>query len=269
MKLLTKLSVGIIILGLITGTYLFIKSNSVKQTQAVLVINKPKTITFKSKDNLTVTGELYQTNNAKLPYIILYHQAYSSRGEYVEIAPKLNKLGFNCLAIDQRCGGEANGVVNQTSIAATKLGMPTEFTDAYKDLEASLFYVKDELKADKIILWGSSYSASLVVILGSEYPNYISGILSFSPGEYFTLKNKTVEDYARTLKCPTFFTSEKITVSQWQPIFNSIPSKKKVSYIPKSNGTHGSAALFESFEFNKEYWIAVKNFLKDFEVNQH
>jgi hypothetical protein len=41
------------------------------------------------------------------PYILLSHQAGSNRAEYAPIAPRLVKPGFNCLAIDQRSGGEA------------------------------------------------------------------------------------------------------------------------------------------------------------------
>jgi len=64
-----------------------------------------KTITFPSHEGVTITADLYITNEDKnIPFIVLFHQAGFSRGEYREIAPKLNKLGFNCMAIDQRSG---------------------------------------------------------------------------------------------------------------------------------------------------------------------
>src|SRR5262245_54570689 len=64
-------------------------------------------ITFPSKDGLPVTADLYHVNDS-LPVILLCHQARFSRGEYREAAVKLNKFGFNCLAIDQRSGQEVN-----------------------------------------------------------------------------------------------------------------------------------------------------------------
>ena len=68
------------------------------------------TIRFPSEDGLMVTADLYIEKNEKdAPFIILYHQAGWSRGEYAQIAPRLNALGFNCLAVDLRSGGKVNG----------------------------------------------------------------------------------------------------------------------------------------------------------------
>jgi dienelactone hydrolase len=155
-----------------------------------------KTIMIESSDNLTITADLYQTSDKNAPYIILYHQARYSRGEYLEIAPKLNALGFNCIAIDQRSGDAVNGVKNETYQRAEKMGLATEYTDAWPDLVAALRYVKDELNAKEIIVWGSSYSSALVFVLASKYVDDINGIHSFSPGNYFDLYGKSVSRYA-------------------------------------------------------------------------
>jgi alpha-beta hydrolase superfamily lysophospholipase len=72
-------------------------------------------------DSLTIYGVLYHQSPQK-PIIVLCHQAGSSKDEYAEIAPQLNALGFNCLAIDQRSGGNRLGGVNQTAAAAEKKG---------------------------------------------------------------------------------------------------------------------------------------------------
>ena len=66
-----------------------------------------------------MVADLYrQSLGADAPLIVLCHQAGGSRGEYREIAPRLNKLGYQCLAIDQRAGGQVKGVVNETYRAA-------------------------------------------------------------------------------------------------------------------------------------------------------
>jgi hypothetical protein len=81
-----------------------------------------KKITFKASDGLQITADLYILNPSENSFIILFHQARWSRGEYLEIAPKLNKLGFNCMAVDQQSGGEINNIVNETH------GYTTNFT---------------------------------------------------------------------------------------------------------------------------------------------
>ena len=78
-------------------------------------------LTFPSKDGLTTTADWYPVNS-DYPIILLCHQNRFSRGEYVETAPRLNKLGFNCMAIDQRVGEEVNGVRNETAAECKKHG---------------------------------------------------------------------------------------------------------------------------------------------------
>ncbi|MDF1672231.1 MAG: hypothetical protein P1U41_01915, partial [Vicingaceae bacterium] len=101
-----------------------------------------KTVSFKAKDGLEITADLYLTKDDKAPIIILFHQAGWSRGEYKEIAPKLNKLGFNCMAVDQRSGGDVNEIDNETFKRAEKKGLPTTYVDAIPDLNAAIDYVK-------------------------------------------------------------------------------------------------------------------------------
>ncbi len=151
---------------------------------------KSETIHFTAEDGVKITADQYLISDSDAPFIILFHQAGYSRGEYREIAPKLNKLGFNCLAVDQRSGKEVNGIINKTNKEAKKLKKSTEYIDAIPDLEAAYLYVKDEMKAKKIIVWGSSYSAALVFYLADKYPDGIDGVLSFSPGEYFEINGK-------------------------------------------------------------------------------
>lgn len=223
-----------------------------------------KTVHYKSEDNVNVTADLYMTNDTSAPFILLFHQAGFSRGEYREIAPQLNELGFNCLAADQRSGITVNGVKNETNKSAKKLKKGTKYVDAIPDLIATYLYAKNQLKAKKIIIWGSSYSASLVLHLAGLYPNEIKGVLSFSPGEYFKIKNNSIADEALKIKCPVFITSAKNEQKDWQNIYDNIPSKKTF-FIPSKNGNHGSKALWKKQESHAEYWVAVKSFLSQFD----
>jgi len=222
-----------------------------------------KTITFPSTDGLEITADLYNTVENSDTYIILFHQAMFSRGSYRPIAPELNKLGFNCIAIDQRSGLKARGIDNETHKRAKKKGLTTQYPDAIPDLEATILFVKNELKAKKIIIWGSSYSASLVLYMGAKHPDLIDGILSFSPGEYFEIDGKKILSFVSEIKCPVFITSAKNERKQWIDFYENIHAPK-TSFLPKESGFHGSKALWFDKKGHEEYWKAVKEFLVKF-----
>jgi pimeloyl-ACP methyl ester carboxylesterase len=221
-----------------------------------------ETITFDAKDGLTVTGDLYLTDDLSAPFVLLCHQAGYSRGEYLEIAPKLNKLGYNCLAIDQRSGRGVNGIVNETNKAAQSAGLPVGYTAAYPDLEAALNYLVESYHPTQLIAWGSSYSASLVLILAAEHPQEIQAALAFSPGEYFSFNDQHIKDYAKKITQPVFITSSKSEAPAWRDIAGAISSTGCVFFVPQGSGVHGSSALMEKTKNNAEYWTAVEDFLK-------
>lgn len=225
--------------------------------------NTKKTITLKTKDDVLVTADIYLTEKKDAPFILLFHQAMFSRGEYIEIAPKLNKLGFNCIAIDQRSGRKVNGITNETCKDAKSKGLKTKYEDAYPDLEATLEYTKKTFSPKKIIVWGSSYSSSLVFILAAKHKE-ISGLLSFSPGEYFTFENKKIANWAKEVECPIFVTSSKKEAKEASLIFKNANNKSSIQFIPKNKGFHGSKALWEKKEGHEEYWIAIESFLSNF-----
>ncbi|MEN8187889.1 MAG: alpha/beta hydrolase [Bacteroidota bacterium] len=225
--------------------------------------NSKSVIHFNAEDGVKITADLYLLPQPDAPIIILYHQARFSRGEYKEIAPKLNKLGFSCIAIDQRSGNEVNNVVNQTHLEAVKLKKATEYIDAIPDVEAALRYVKKNFTPKKVIIWGSSYSSSLVLYMGGKYPDDVNGILAFSPGEYFKVDNKEIKIYASKIKSPVFITSAKKEKEHWQDIYDSISSDKQY-YLPETEGKHGSKALWVSNNGHQGYWDAVTSFLKKF-----
>ena len=120
-----------------------------------------KTITFKAEDGLEVTADLYMAHEQSATFIVLFHQAGWSRGEYLEIVPRLNKMGFNCMAVDQRSGGAVNDVENETYKRAVEKGKATDYISAYADMVAALKFAKQNYAKGKLIVWGSSYSSSL------------------------------------------------------------------------------------------------------------
>ena len=98
---------------------------------------EPESLSFLTADGLEISADLYRVSEDRATlFIVLFHQAGWSRGEYREIAPRLNALGFHCMAVDQRSGGGVNDVANETARRAAAEGLGTSYLDALPDLAA-------------------------------------------------------------------------------------------------------------------------------------
>lgn len=214
-----------------------------------------KTISFPSLDGLPITADFYESSTSD-PYLILFHQARFSRGEYKETAAKFVKLGYNCLAIDQRSGNEVNFVKNKTAEAAAEKGLPTEYLDAKQDMQAAINYIS-KVSDKPIVLFGSSYSASLSLILAKENEN-IKAVIAFSPGEYFN--NLSIAKTIKGVKIPVFAASSTDEFSYMKNMFDTAGLKNVNLFKPKGKGVHGSKALWENNSESKEYWLALMMF---------
>ena len=168
--------------------------------------------------------------------VLLFHQARSNASEYETIAPKIAKLGFDCLAVDQRAGGDMWGRVNRTVNKSGAGGYP----EAYNDLVGALRYAKAK-KYTTIVAWGSSYSAALIFRLAAENPE-VSAVVAFSPGEYMD-EHGIVSQWAKKVTVPVLFAC---TPDEWEDgrseLFDQIASKKKTS-VALAGGVHGSSTL--------------------------
>ena len=223
-------------------------------------------LTFESSDGLSVNADLYQTHPNSAPMIILFHQAGWSRGEYLEIAPKLNQRGFNCIAVDQRSGSHVNDISNKTFKNARQAMKPTQYLDALQDMEAAIKLAREKFTQGKLLIWGSSYSAALVLKLTGDGAD-VDGVLAFSPGEYFKSFGKSsdfIGSSAKNINVPVFITSARSEKKSWWSIYEAIPSDQKKYFVPETSGNHGSRALWEKFYDQKAYWAEVDKFLSQF-----
>ena len=222
--------------------------------QAFLSGHSQIKVTFSSGDGLIVVADNYFVNDT-LPWILMFHQSGSSRGEYREIAPKLIKLGFNALAVDLRHGKEINFVPNQTSINAKREDFPQTMTDARLDMLAAIDWVKGRSEKPAI-LFGSSYSASLAMILARNNPA-VSAVVAFSPGEFFGAPD-LVQNAVRNLEVPVFLASTKREYPYITELCSGISTENKIIFTPsKSQGAHGAKALWDSEVSSSEYWLGL------------
>ncbi|MBI4947264.1 MAG: dienelactone hydrolase family protein [Bacteroidetes bacterium] len=217
-------------------------------------------ITFPAPDALLVTADLYFVNDT-LPYMILCHQAGYSRGEYLETAAKFCRLGYNCIAVDQRSGNEVNGVKNETAVLTTQKKKTTGYLDAEKDILAAIDYAYTK-SGKKVILVGSSYSASLALKIATTNQK-IQAVMAFSPGEYFGNDLKLKKAIAN-LAVPVFVTSTKEEEAAVAALISDVKSKIKKQYTPPaSKGIHGSSCLWKTNQGYQDYWIEILLFMKN------
>jgi len=220
----------------------------------------PELVEFNSLDSLKISAHLYQIDDSS-PVILLCHQARFNKFEYAGIADRLNKMGFNCLAIDQRSGGPIGNRQNQTYLRARKLDKSVDYLDAEPDIRASILYLSNRFNS-KVILWGSSYSSTLALYLAADM-NEVSAVLSFSPGNYMADKKGSLVDVLKDFEKPMFLTSSKSEAKGVSQLLNEHElTKDQIQFIPEGNGHHGSRALWINQIGGEEYWLAVGLFLK-------
>jgi dienelactone hydrolase len=226
-------------------------------------------VVLTATDGVKVYGTYYAAEGADRPIILLFHQAGSNRWEYAPIAPKLVAAGFSCLAIDQRADEDSDapaGVMwGHDNETITHLGKSASHLEALPDLEAALAWARQQDARRKVIIWGSSYSASLVFILAAKHPGEVAGLLSFSPGE----DNHMIADAAAKVTIPVFVTSAKDTaeIATARTIVNAVPNvASRTQYVPTVAGVHGSSTLRSDRdpEGAAANWQPVMTFLQQF-----
>ena len=196
-------------------------------------------VTLRARDGVSISAMAYTAEHPKA-IVLLFHQAESSKAEYATIAPHLAGAGFTALAIDQRSGGNLYGP-NET---ARRLGKPASFEQAKPDLEAALDWAT--AKHLPVVLWGSSYSASLVFEVAAEHPKEVSAVMAFSPGEYFD-DMSAVRRAAAKVRVPIYVTSapDAGEIGDAKAILAASPARSKTQYVPQF-GVHGASTLIEA-----------------------
>ena len=219
-----------------------------------------KTITFESYDGLPITADLY-VDKKENPYIILFHQEESSRGEYRETAPKMMKFGYNCLAVDLRSGKESCFVSNETSKLAEGSKRPSGMADCIQDINAAIDYIYKADTTKKILLVGSSFSASLCLIVAKNNPA-VKAVVAFSPGEYFG-SAISLKDSLVGFDKPALITGATEEADYWKQLFSKTRTGGMTFFVPeRKKGQHGSKALWKICDAQIDYWIELMMFVK-------
>jgi pimeloyl-ACP methyl ester carboxylesterase len=225
-----------------------------------LNVIRVRTITFTSADSLKITADEYIISPDK-PYILLFHEQGSSRGEYHTIARRLCKLDYNCLAIDLRNGGNNSRVSNETAKRCRESRCPTGIDDLGLDVAAAIEYIRG--KSDlPVILFGSGANGSLGLKLAVEN-EHVRAAVALSPGEYF-LPSLKIQDTITGLKKPVFITASKAEIPYVTELASGLEEDYLTLFEPKQGEGHrGTESLSENYDDNTEYWVALILFFRD------
>jgi alpha-beta hydrolase superfamily lysophospholipase len=200
-------------------------------------------VTFEAADGVVIVGDLYMRHAKDAPMILLFHQAgANAAAEYASIVPRLEERGYNVLAIDQRSGGSRLGGENRTVERLAKKDL--HYCDAYPDLEAALQYVIDRGFTGPRLVWGSSYSAALVIHLGVDHKDDIAGVLAFSPAAGAPMGSCDPTDAIQKIEVPVLALrpASEMKNERTRKQFETFKKLGHRTYVSE-NGVHGSSML--------------------------
>ena len=200
--------------------------------------------TFETSDGVMIHGDLYPTGaGPSAPTILLFHQGGGdARGEYGAIAPRLNKAGYNAIAIDQRRGGERLGSTNRTLSGLSDADYG--YCDADPELEGALRYARAAGFVGKLVAWGSSYSAALVFQLAASHSGDIDAVLAFSPASGAPLDGCQVVQYLADVSAPALALrpQSEFEIESVQAQMAAFDAQGVETYVADP-GVHGSSML--------------------------
>ena len=226
----------------------------------------PARITTTTTDELTLTGDLYDSGDKSKPIICCFHQARSSRAEYRPIAPRLVAAGYNVLAIDQRSGAGWNAVRNATAAEAVAKGKIRQgraagvagYQKARPDLDRAIAWARELKFTGPLVIIGSSYSSSLAIYVAAENAE-VSAVVSCSPGDYLPRKGSMAEAGKKLLK-PTLIICPPNEERQARVVLNLVASEDKELYA-QPQGRHGASTFYASPTADAA-WTKLLDFLK-------
>jgi hypothetical protein len=221
---------------------------------------RKETVTFTAADGLTITADEYIVAR-DYPYILLFHEQESSRGEFNVIANKLCKMDYNCLAVDLRNGGSVNFVSNETVKRCREKRCPVGVNDVELDMLAAIEYAY-ERSGKPVILFGSCANASLSLKVAGQHEQ-VRAVVAFSPGEYF-LPEISIQDTISSLKKPIFVSSSLSEFPYVSQLVSGVDKDYVTLFEPSlGEGGRGSVSLTANISNHSEYWLALLLFFKD------
>lgn len=122
-----------------------------------------KDIEFKTSDGLTLRGWFYTSDSSsgKVPCVVMAHGWTALKEMDLDAFAEYftSKLAISCLVYDNRNFGASEGQPRHEIVPALQ---KSDYSDAITYAQSL-----DEVDADKIAVWGSSYSGGHVLEVGA------------------------------------------------------------------------------------------------------
>ena len=212
-----------------------------------------ETVNFAASDGLEVTADLYRGASPSAPTVILFHQSASSRGEYRQVAPRLQLLGYNALAVDLRWGrswsdvdnvtAQRNGTDSVMTAVEAGIGSPRSTIDAsWMDMMAAVEWARGQFPDASIHAVGSSFSAMLVTRLAAE--GDVASVTAFSPAEYDDSRPELVRGWAERAAVPMLSVAAVDEGEMVRVVSDAVPEDLR-HFHQAAVGRHGASIMDE------------------------
>ena len=216
-------------------------NNANSKNQANTEVPAPRDIKFESTDRVEIVGTFYGSPKADSPGVLLLHGWSSTRKPFDEFAKRLQKLGFNVLAIDGRGFGESVKTTDGKKISPASSNKAVESMKADVGNASDFLAKQKNVNAKKIGIVGSSYGSSLAILYGAENPK-VKAVVLLSPGlNYFGSMptEPAVKKYGDRPLLLVAAKDDKASVNSVRKLKESGANEKyKVKIFPK--GGHGT-----------------------------
>ena len=144
----------------------------------VTAASAQREITFRA-GRIDTHADVHETSMGKAaPIILLFHQGGGdARGEYGPIIPRLVAQGFNVMAVDTRGGGTRFGGRNRAAATDSTF----RYCEALAEVDGAVDAARKQGFSGPLVLWGSSYTAALVMQVALRRSTEVRAVLAFSP----------------------------------------------------------------------------------------
>jgi hypothetical protein len=204
---------------------------------------------FFSRDSVKICYEEY-LKTKEAPVILLCHQQGYSRGEYTEIAKKINQFGYTCVTFDHRDGDTCNGVINETKLSTAGSKKLNLVANSETDIEDAVNFFNARYRK-KLILLGSGQSSAIILKLAKKDNSKIKALICFSPGEYAT--NYNLEQDLKGLSTLTLIYASNAEMTAVEKCTSGLINRRTFHPL-YSDGQYGASVLWNSSQSAAEFW---------------
>lgn len=176
--------------------------------------------------------------------LVLYHQGDgSARGEYGFLVPELTARGYNVVLPDLWMGGDVFHLPNRTEDAHPR---PESYgyCDAMTQVKTVRSWAAERFPGTRLVTWGSSYTAALVLLDAADDPTRLAAVISFSAAAGPPMEGCRADSAAPLLQVPA------LLVRPAQEAAMDIVQRQNELYRENGHwiwvadpGAHGSSAL--------------------------